>query len=107
MSKHTPGPWKTADITSRGTHVYWRIEAPSKHVAGVSVDVTLYPVDVVAVSEELKANARLIAAAPDLLAALEALEVAVSMDFSLDRDSRINAAASGARAAIAKARGES
>jgi hypothetical protein len=47
-------------------------------------------------------NARLIAAAPDLLHALEAL---LDMDISYQRGPKVQVAESAARAAVAKARG--
>ena len=66
---HTPGPWAVDDVTSRGEHVYFRIlsacQAPG--IAGVYNDPCS------------AANARLIAAAPELLAALEsAHDIAVA-----------------------------
>ena len=61
MSAHTPGPW-----TSRGTCIYGSgakvAEVPSRLT---TPGATLFPV-------EATANARLIAAAPELLDALKA-----------------------------------
>lgn len=59
-SKHTPGPWRTSgpdgmDIEAEGGSTFW---------AFVSMDTP---------EAERKPNARLIAAAPDLLEALECL----------------------------------
>jgi len=84
-SQHTPGPWRIGDA---GFTVF----GPPKPGA---LPETIAPV-------KNRANARLIAAAPDLLAALEAL---------LDRDpapplEKIGAVYVNARAAIAKARGQ-
>ena len=81
MSKHTPGPWKFIDVVGCCT-----IEAPSrqllKYMSPTSTNV---------------ANARLMAAAPDLLEALEAvLSVADRATDEFDL----------ARAAIARAKGE-
>ena len=93
MSKHTPGPWKANFAISGSVYIFggdrnfvcvfneWRDEANQE------------------------ANANLIAAAPDLL---EALEELLSMcqrqeDFHDDGDGRMFERAS---AAIAKARGE-
>ena len=63
MSKHTPGPWAVdrycRDITPVGR--YLRIAEIPGHRENDTPD-----------SQEREANARLIAAAPDLLAALEA-----------------------------------
>lgn len=66
--KHTPGPWEIKD----GRY----IDSPSGWIA----DVLSYPAYRAATdndSEEQKANARLIAAAPDLLEALKACELAM------------------------------
>lgn len=54
MSKYTPGPW-IASATSRH---YWYIDGPSGIVATIS-------------QENAEGNARLISAAPELLAALK------------------------------------
>ncbi len=93
--KHTPGPWKVAgdDINGqaivRGEHV--EIATCWHHCLG-SLEI------------QMRANARLIAAAPELLEALEALMVTI--------DAQINAGlrwdpeeVAAARSAIAKARG--
>jgi hypothetical protein len=76
-TKHTPGPWRVEDITSEGKHVYWRIACPTRSVAGVSVDVPVYGDAALSrkVREEITANARLIAAAPELLEALTHVRV--------------------------------
>jgi len=92
MSKHTPGPWMAREPNGPGNG--WRVgpawlgEAPS--------------------SNETSANANLIAAAPDLLAACEAFveaEHAAILDgqraFSIYVD-----AIDDAKSAIAKARGK-
>ena len=83
MSKHTPGPWR---VGGRGEYLNQLNIEPCIGVA--------YGHDV-----ELIANARLIAAAPDLLEALEAL-------IEDQRDASLPVLAK-ARAAIAKAKGES
>lgn len=114
MSKHTPGPW-IADDAFMADDNQVRVGTPFKGGA-VFESVTICEcwyrdeaddetVPTVAVAE---ANARLIAAAPELLHALtrllEAFEVARGLcldraDFT--RDNRL----AGARAAIAKATG--
>ena len=92
MSKHTPGPWKVADylvVTSKGT-VYTFENETTK--AG-----------------ELRANARLIAGAPETLAALEALVEVAQHQLSqrADHEGLTNCdTLAGARAAIRKAKGE-
>lgn len=84
MNKHTPGPWTYAGT---GGH----IGSPDRlRVA----DVNSLEID----SDTRQANARLIAAAPDLLALAEA----VAAHFG-GTDAPLGAAA---RAAIAKAKGE-
>lgn len=74
MSKHTPGPWKwKSDLDMGGFHIY--MDTAIRNRSGyqchhhLELDFTLYPEDGDQ-WEEAKANARLIAAAPDLLAAL-------------------------------------
>lgn len=100
MNQHTPGPWD------------WR---RGRLMHGDSVDDAGYPMPEIALESNYgtsEANARLIAAAPDLLAALEQI-VAILSD---DRCQVCKAWPGGdcahdcevgiARAAIAKARGE-
>lgn len=92
MTKHTPGPWwadtgcRCENITIYGTET------------GDAVDVC----DVVYRGDEIQieANARLIAAAPDLLAALELILTAEERGFGADYIKGC------ARAAIAKAKGK-
>ncbi len=59
MSKHTPGPWKA------GVDIF-----PRDIVRGKDLIATTYGLGAEIEDEESLANARLIAAAPDLLAAL-------------------------------------
>ncbi len=61
MSQHTPGPW-----TLSAQH----IEASGKRIASASW-AKVRPASMTLTAEEGAANARLIAAAPTLLAALE------------------------------------
>jgi hypothetical protein len=67
VSKHTPGPWGVDD-----PHLVWA-ESVGEYVATTRVEgwETLS-------REQVEANARLIAAAPELLEALKALTVAVT-----------------------------
>ncbi len=65
MSKHTPGPWKIeySDTSTR----------PDLKIKGNMLVATTPPLHSDReINEEVKANARLIAAAPDLLAAAKA-----------------------------------
>jgi hypothetical protein len=81
--RHTPGPWRT-------DRPY---DAPSIYViAGEGATLTR----VASVRDAHKANARLIAAAPELLEALQGLVLALPAGWSMQA----------ARAAIAKATGE-
>lgn len=103
QATHTPGPWTTYREGER-----WGIEAPSDSIVvfGDSRDACgVYGKD----TEEMKANARLIAAAPDMLEALEAItndcreiiEGREPLDMAL-----VHAVCNGmANTAIAKARG--
>lgn len=105
--KHTPGPWYAVD-----NGVYWEIGiGPDKYSPKIG-DVCASkhrgkdedPVDGLLVEE---ANARLIAAAPELLEALEEIRSA-AIDLDQDEESSVTAlenAIRKARLAIAKARG--
>lgn len=90
MSKHTPGPWVAADNRSPVRIV---------HQASADCIAMVYLTDPVTKKRDAthEANAKLIAAAPDLLAALQA--VAWHLDARLIDARLIDAA----RAAIAKA----
>ncbi|PJM66442.1 hypothetical protein [Achromobacter ruhlandii] len=90
-TKHTPGPWAV-----RYDYV---VQAPSFD-DGRLVPVA-QPYGVNSDGTDLFANARLIAAAPELLEALEGL-LAVSVDTTSDELLAMMAA----RASIAKAKGE-
>jgi len=60
MSKHTPGPWHV-DAGDYKYHIYYSREQSDHYFAEVDGND----------DDEAKANARLIAAAPDLLRALK------------------------------------
>ena len=92
VTKHTPGPW---------THIPggFTIKAPSDHhsfqlIASLSTGMKT--------RSEVEANARLIAAAPDLLEALQTIAGYLDDTAACNSD---KAMASTARAAIAKATG--
>jgi hypothetical protein len=91
MSKHTPGPWNAADKRPRSQG--FSIFADGQYVAFVGDSDAVTPCE---------DNARLIAAAPDLLAVCQELEESVEYwseyDVPLGIVDRI-------RAAIAKATG--
>lgn len=92
MPQHTPGPWQIMVRDSVGDNIFTESK-PYRRIANTYGD-----------ADEFQANARLIAAAPELLAALE--ELTDRVDTVLHAGyvglNRITAA----RAAIAKARGE-
>ncbi|MCY1299991.1 hypothetical protein D9M71_67300 [compost metagenome] len=106
MNKHTPGPWEVV-----GQHVYTKLGAVNAHGSKASESdgwniATICPWACTNADDEdedmpvteVMANAALIAAAPDLLEALEAVvRVADRATDEFDM----------ARAAIAKARGKS
>jgi len=86
--EHTPGPWRIdPDATFIGDHYVGTDKADIALMADWSLDL----------EPEQWANARLIAAAPDLLAALEAAIAVHGATYSWGRN---------ALAALAKARGE-
>lgn len=98
MTEHTPGPWEAYKTSPTDSHG-WGVAAGSRGCITCSV--------------AHEADARLIAAAPDLLAALEAWGQAVtSADGRLLTffpgivENAVAEAHDAARAAIAKARGE-
>lgn len=92
MSQHTPGPWEIDQAIRHGFTVY---SEQSGFIVGYMDEEGRYG------AVESEANARLIAAAPDLL---EALETIVATE--RDRHGYHPAWTDQARAAIAKARGE-
>jgi len=109
MSKHTPGPWKwNSDPDMGGFHVYMgaaiskRSGYESHH--HLEMDFSIYPEDGEQ-WEEAKANTRLIAAAPDLLAELEMLSNVVE-GCGMATMPEIECRLLFARAAIAKATGK-
>ena len=91
--KHTPGPWKL----SLGTGVQYDYIIETKGGALIAA----YPHYSGATKKVTKANARLIAAAPDLLQALISLERLAGQSLMHAEQVRIDA-----RTAIAKATGE-
>jgi hypothetical protein len=101
MSKHTPGPWAVmASDEEWGTY---QIGAFCVDVGSMQGTADWYSSpEYFAARDEDEANARLIAAAPDLLAACEAMlsEMVVWED-----EHGLHPAATAARDAIAKAKG--
>jgi hypothetical protein len=99
MSKHTPGPWEIGNAP----HSDCRIYAPSEvHAIAKTYGPDLNGIGVCALTGPMnRADARLIAAAPELLKALIALERTAGIPAMNDDPVRVKA-----RAAIAKAKGE-
>jgi len=96
MSKHTPGPWERSNnsvVSRKASCVVVRLPAQTDRVGDEPTEQI----------ERWDADARLIAAAPELLAALEAT---VSLLEKLGHASDNSLTVSAARTAIAKARGE-
>ena len=100
MSAHTPGPWRIADDVYPS---FLKVDGPSFKLSVVMRATDLDEPDY----QSRLADLRLIAAAPDLLEALEAYHFHFGI---LEENEFINAearrCASLARAAITKAKGE-
>lgn len=95
---HTPGPW----VAEFGRDGSFSIEADRQGIAGgllVLASRNEHPLLV----DQMHANARLIAAAPDLLEALEAICACISETRGTDATEAVHKAES----AIKKARSES
>ena len=96
MSKHTPGPWRVTEAHGQ-TQVVAVNRYPGKVTTGIA-DIF----DAIDGTKEWAANARLIAAAPDMLAVLEAVFEELT-DHPEDFEDWLRAEIP---AAIQKARGE-
>jgi len=106
MSKHTPGPWKVGQYLGSLSSFHVHMDAGDK---GRGIDV----VEAVAgiTTEQRLANARLIAAAPELLETLsktlKTIEEALAYGYlPAGTEQELEAQASEIRSAIAKATGE-
>jgi hypothetical protein len=95
MNKHTPGPWEIVGMKKEpqtvGAIVSYHSYRDGKYVCGMSVCIY---------GEEAEANARLIAAAPDLLAACERALEKLNLIGGLPATIRV------LQEAISKAKGE-
>lgn len=77
ISKHTPGPWSVEQDTSNNGDID---VFAADFLPIASVDVREHPDDTISVPREVALdNARLIAAAPDLLAACKEAFIALPM----------------------------
>ena len=104
MTQHTPGPWKKFADT------YWDKSKGERLPDGFSVKAQDGAIDVASIVES-EANARLIAAAPELLNSLESLLAYLREFWPMEPlfstfDHRQAIAIADAEAAIAKAKGE-
>ena len=91
MAEHTKGPW--------------RVDGPNGYINQIGIGPSIGAA--YGAGEEVKANARLIAAAPDLLEALENLHANIAEYARINNLGGFdNQDMQQARAAIAKARGE-
>ncbi len=98
MTKHTPGPWSLRGSTIRGPHLK-DPEGRTRIVAKAIWDKGTY-------IDETEANARLIAAAPELVEALEDLVCLAERAMrESDGEWMVDEELRDARAAIAKVRG--
>lgn len=100
-AKHTPGPWKAVI----GAYGDWFINA-NDGSAWIAKTVPVRDLMTKLAIFETEPDARLIAAAPDLLAALEAMSTSFhDVEYMGGPDDHKTIAANMARAAIAKATG--
>ena len=104
-TKHTPGPWwASKEQDTRGRHG-WRIDSDSRALMAWAA----WPSEGDRDSTEAESTARLIAASPELLDALNKLLIRAEyhLDRSATHDGLMNVdAIVAARAALAKARGK-
>lgn len=100
--KHTPGPWEIHRTSHLNIYIGHSHDRPNR-TPGYLAEVRRFTTD----HEQVEANARLIAAAPELLDALKALEEAARQVQCGEMDKQsIDVERRKARAAIAKATGE-
>lgn len=101
--KHSPGPWKIGFGCGDQDEYFTVVDRDGEAVTDYSVSNH----DVAMSHGQMVANARLIAAAPDLLAALERLTVHLSrydLDGMFGHDEQFMCAVENATEAIAKAK---
>lgn len=91
---HTPGPWVVEPITNND-------EAYGVYASAENAFVAVTPW-----GPSTEENATLIAAAPDMLAALEEMNALFADHAQYDEEGHETAAIKAAQAAIAKAKGE-
>lgn len=72
-TKHTPGPWEATGLSDKGT--YYKVRGSNIGEKWKIADCPFNKEDVASQKAEAEANARLIAAAPELLVALRNIVV--------------------------------
>ena len=102
VTKHTPGPWGTLPEECDKPYIRVRGTVLGRRYKVANVITPIYDGVHEREAEETRANARLIAAAPDLLEALQTIAGHLDDTAACNSD---KAMASTARAAIAKATG--
>ena len=103
-ARHTPGPWSVDGIASvKGTS---SLDYPITDQRGLCVAHVIFNEDGGDNREECHADANLIAAAPELLEALERLNLVIGLTPIKGNLEAVQDACDIARAAIAKAKGE-
>lgn len=100
-AQHTPGPWRIKQSSANGNNFIYP-EGSEDAICGVRFHLDF---------DAHEANARLIAAAPDLLEAVEVLLGGLEAEypeskFGIDFRTQMRIRMNKARAAIAKARGQ-
>ena len=106
MSKHTPGPWS---VHTFGSFDVFEIHGPETDETDGCCTLADLGTDTEGPKEVREANARLIAAAPELLEALRRALLDATTDLTDGRGcecARCQDARSAARAALAKAEGK-
>jgi len=103
MSKHTPGPWKIGSEQTDGLGRYAQVQS-SEEFGDIVARVCVAHNANHTLNRSGRANARLIAAAPELLEALEL--ILPYLTDGEDAGDEATALAPIVRAAIAKAKGE-
>ncbi len=99
MREHTPGPWQAEEASVRGITQEWFVRVDGDDIA-IASDIRDRN------GNHSEANARLIAAAPELLEALEDLASLAEAAMREVGEYDIEAELADARAAIAKATGD-
>ena len=103
--KHTPGPWEATDFRSGNWKIWDVVTGHTKYRNAICVVSAPKTAQTPEVLKEFEANARLIAAAPEIKEALEALIDSLE---TARPDGGVSASISKARAVLdrLKARGE-